>query len=84
MTMAAKVHMGEERAGEAEELVSTSMGEARMMTIIYLFEWTLAHMVMAELEMFLISYLISSCPACCGTPELYWTAGPPGPPGECE
>lgn len=43
--------MGEERAGEAEELVSTSMGEARMMTIIYLFEWTLAHMVMAELRM---------------------------------
>ncbi|GAB1743591.1 hypothetical protein NU219Hw_g518t1 [Hortaea werneckii] len=54
MTMGAKAHMGEERAEEAEELFLTLMGEVGLMMVLYGFEWTVNHGVMAELRMLTI------------------------------
>ncbi|KAI6897759.1 hypothetical protein KC318_g9926 [Hortaea werneckii] len=54
MMMGAKAHMGEERAEEAEELFLTLMGEVRLMMVLYGFEWTVNHGVMAELRLLAI------------------------------
>ncbi|KAI6893122.1 hypothetical protein KC318_g12845 [Hortaea werneckii] len=54
MTMGAKAHMGEERAEEAEELYLTLMGEVRLMMVLYGFDWTVNHAIMAELRMLAI------------------------------
>lgn len=42
--------MGEERAGEADELVPTSMVEARLMMVIYWFEWPPGHKICGGTE----------------------------------
>lgn len=54
MTMGAKAHMGEERAEEAEELFLTLMGEVRLMMVLYGFDWTVKHGIMAELQVLTI------------------------------
>ncbi|KAI7199789.1 hypothetical protein KC343_g1747 [Hortaea werneckii] len=50
MAMRAKGEMGEIGMEEAEELFLALMGEARLMMVIYGFEWTVTHVVMAELR----------------------------------
>ncbi|KAI7185973.1 hypothetical protein KC316_g8722 [Hortaea werneckii] len=54
MMMGAQAHMGEARAEEAEELFLTLMGEVRLMMVLYGFEWTVNHGIMAELRLLTI------------------------------